>query len=73
MEEFEYQGKIINYNLERKKIKNCYISIKNSVVSLRVPLRFAQKDVNKLIEKKAEWILKTLQKQQKMEKFPKNI
>lgn len=71
MEELEYQGKIIKYHIERKKIKNCYIYVKDSIVSIKVPQKMALKSINQLLEKRAEWILKNLEKQQKCVKIPK--
>lgn len=68
---FKYNGEIVEYVLERKKIKNCYISIKDAIVTIKVPNKTSKKRVNELIEKRAEWIIKNVEKQKRSAKFPK--
>ena len=62
MEKFEYNGQMIEYTLERKKIKNMYISIKEGNVIVKVPKRTSEVVINQLLEKRSEWILKNLKK-----------
>lgn len=69
MESFQFKSKIIEYTLERKKIKNCYISVQNAVVNVRVPKKISQERIEEILLKKADWILKSLEKQK--EKRPK--
>ena len=71
MEKILYNGKQIEYYLEKKKIKNCYISVKNDKVNVRVPRKMTQEDVEKLILKRANWILKALENQKKKTDYPK--
>ena len=67
MEKFEYNGQMIEYTLERKKIKNMYISIKEGNVIVKVPKRTSEVVINQLLEKRSEWILKNLKKYKKQE------
>ena len=63
MEIVEYNGEIIEYVVERKKIKNCYISVKDGKVIVKVPNRISDKKVKELIEKRANWIIDNVKKQ----------
>lgn len=68
---FEYNDKTIEYVLEKKKIKNSYISIKDGVVTIKVPNKTSEKTIEELIEKRAEWIIKNVEKQKTSAKMPK--
>ncbi len=63
MEKIQYKGEEIQYSITRKNIKNVYISIKNGTVIITVPKYIAQEEIDKLLMKKANWILKKLKEQ----------
>lgn len=65
MEIFEVDDKKIEYRLERKRIKNYYISIKDGLVTVRVPAKTAQEKIEELLGKRAKWILENVEQQQK--------
>lgn len=71
MEIFKINDKIIEYELQRKKIKNSYITIKNGTVIVKVPLKMTEIQIYDLIEKKSEWIIKNVNEQKKYIKHPK--
>ena len=48
----------IEYQIKYSKIKNIYIQIKNGQVIIKAPKRVSKKEIEKLIEQKAEWIKK---------------
>lgn len=58
----DYQGKQIPYEVQRNKIKNCYIHIKQGKVIVRVPARLRQDEIEKLVIEKAKWIKNKLEK-----------
>lgn len=55
--------KNIEYQIKYSKIKNIYIQIKNGQVIIKAPKRISKKEIEKLIEQKAEWIQKSLEKE----------
>lgn len=55
----------IEYRLERKRIKNCYISVKDGQVVVRVPMKTSQERIEEIILKRANWIFENVKKQQK--------
>ena len=65
MEAIKIKEKTIEYRLERKRIKNCYIAIKEGEVIVRVPTKTSQERIEEIILKRANWILENLKKQQK--------
>lgn len=71
MEKIEFKGKIIEYTLERKKIKNCYIGVQDGIVSVRVPKKISQEKIEEILFKRADWILKNIEKQKKKVQNPK--
>ena len=59
------------YEITYSKIKNVYIQIKDGKVLIRAPKRISKKELEKIIEKKKEWIEKNLEKErEKKEKNP---
>lgn len=63
--------KITQYEIRYSKIKNVYIQIKDGKVIIKAPKRISEKELEKIIEKKSEWIEKNLEKtSQKQEKSP---
>lgn len=60
---------IEKYEIIYSKIKNVYIQIKDGKVIIRAPKRMSEKELEKMIEKKSEWIERNLEKsRQKQEK-----
>lgn len=61
----------IQYEIIYSKIKNVYIQIKDGKVLIKVPKRISKKEIEKIIEKKSDWINKNLEKSnQKQERKP---
>lgn len=56
--------KNIEYQIKYSKIKNIYIQIKNGQIIIKAPKRVNKKEIEKLIEQKAEWIQKSQPNQQ---------
>ena len=69
MEEIKIKEKTIEYHLERKKIKNCYVAIKDGEVIVRVPTKTSQESVEQMLCKRASWILENVSEKRK--KAPK--
>lgn len=63
----------IEYVLEKKRIRNCYISIKDGIVKVKVPLKTSDKKIQELLEEKKDWIIKNVTKQQKNKKVYKYV
>ena len=60
---------IDKYEIIYSKIKNVYIQIKDGKVIIKAPKRISEKELEKIIEKKSDWIEKNLEKtSQKQEK-----
>lgn len=60
---------IDKYEIIYSKIKNVYIQIKDGKVIIRAPKRMSEKELEKMIEKKSEWIERNVEKsRQKQEK-----
>ncbi len=69
MEKFKWKDTIIEYNIEKKRIKNYYISIKNGIVTVKVPKETAKEKIEELLQKRVTWILENVEKQkEKLEK-----
>ena len=62
MIEIQYAGKSIPYTLQRSRIKNLYIYIKNGEVIVKAPLKLADKQIEKFLSKKSKWIYENLEK-----------
>ena len=62
MIKIQYEGKDIPYTLERSRIKNLYIYIKNGEVIVRAPLRLANNYIEEFLNKKSKWIYENLEK-----------
>lgn len=71
MEIFKVDNQEIEYTLERKRIKNLYISIKDGNVIVRVPTRTSKEKIEELISKRAEWIIENVKNQKKNAQAPK--
>lgn len=69
MEKFKWKDTIIEYNIEKKRIKNYYISIKDGNVTIKVPKETAKEKIEELLQKRVTWILENVEKQkEKLEK-----
>ncbi len=55
----------LNYEIKYSKIKNIYIQIKNGKVTIKAPIKTPQKELDRIIKEKAEWIQKSLEKESK--------
>lgn len=68
----QYEGKTIPYTLQRSRIKNLYIYIRNGKVIVKAPLRLPDKYIEEFLNKKSKWIYETLEKSKdKVEKEEK--
>lgn len=62
---------IQQYEITYSKIKNIYIQIKDGKVLVKAPKRISKKELEKILEKKRNWIEKNLEKSnQKQERKP---
>lgn len=70
MEILRVNDKVIEYKIERKRIKNYYISIKDGIVTVKVPMRTSQEKIEDLLSKRTEWIFENVEQQKKKIKKP---
>ena len=54
-----------NYEIIYSNIKNVYIQIKDDKVIIKAPKRISKKELEKIIQKKSEWIQKSLEESKK--------
>ena len=47
---------MIEYEIERRKIKNVYICIKNGKIVVKAPIRISKSKIDELVTQKREWI-----------------
>lgn len=47
---------MIEYEIERRKIKNVYICIKNGKIVVKAPIRISKSKIDELVIQKREWI-----------------
>lgn len=63
--EFEYRGRKIQYELERKPVKNMNLRVRpDGFVHLSVNYRVSERTAMRFVESRAEWICSALQKYQ---------
>ena len=62
MIEIQYEGKDIPYTLQRSRIKNLYIYIRNGKVIVKAPMRLSDKYIEEFLNKKSKWIYENLEK-----------
>lgn len=55
-------SKQIQYQITYSKIKNVYIQIRDGKVLIKAPKRISKKELEKIIEKKTDWINKNLER-----------
>ena len=76
--EFEYNEKVIEYEIDRGKRRNIYISIRDGKVLVKGPQKMTDEKAKEIIEDKKKWICKKLEeasksdRQEKEEKFFQN-
>ena len=68
MEIIQYGDKKITYKIQKKKIKNLYIQIKNVEVIVKAPNKMKEKNIQEIVQKKAKWLKETLEKEQQKPK-----
>lgn len=54
---------MIDYEIQRSKIKNIYIQIRDNKVIVKAPRSVGQKEIEKIVKQKEEWIKKSLEKE----------
>lgn len=62
MKTIQYNNEMIEYEIIRKKIKNIYINIKDGKVIISTPKNVSEQEIEKLVYKKANWIIKGIKK-----------
>ena len=62
MKEIQYEGKTISYTLQRSRIKNLYIYIKNGEVIVKSPLGLSNEHIEDFLSRKTKWIYDNLEK-----------
>ena len=71
MIEIQYEGKDIPYTLQRSRIKNLYIYIRNGKVIVKAPMRLSDKYIEEFLNKKSKWIYENLEKSKEKAKKKK--
>ena len=59
------EQQLLQYEITYSKIKTVYIKIKDGKVAIKAPKRISKKELEKIIEKKKDWINKNLEKSKK--------
>lgn len=59
----------VTYTLTRKRIKNWNLRVREGQVLLSVPLRVTQEQADEFIRSRADWILRTLERQRDTQKL----
>ena len=54
----------MEYELKKSKIKNIYIKIENGKVIVTAPYRISKQEIDKIVEKKSNWINKKIIQQE---------
>lgn len=73
MRNIEYNHEIISYELVKSKIKNMYIYIKDGKVTVKVPTRLKEKDIQDFVNKKSKWIYEKIKQDRKKTKVEEKI
>ncbi len=68
-----YNGRKIEYEIKKAKIKNIYIHIKDESVIVKAPYRVNKEAIYELVEKKKKWIYNALNKQKLVEDRSVNL
>ncbi len=59
----------VTYTLTRKRIKNWNLRVREGQVLLSVPLRVSDRQADEFIQSRTDWIIRTLERQQEMQKL----
>lgn len=62
-QEIQYKEKIIPYELIKSPIKNMYIYVREGRVTVKVPYRLKEKEIQEFISKKSKWIYDKLKQE----------
>lgn len=62
-QEIQYKEKIIPYELIKSSIKNMYIYVREGRVTVKVPYRLKEKEIQEFISKKSKWIYDKLKQE----------
>ena len=73
MNEIEYNGEKIPYIMQKSKIKNLYIHIKEGKVIVKAPNRLKEQYIKEFLNKKSKWIYENIKKYEQTPKKEENI
>lgn len=73
MNKIIYNGEEILYNLQRSKIKNMYIYIKEGKVIVKVPTNLKEEFIQEFLIKKSKWIYENIKRYEQKTKVEENI
>ena len=73
MNKIIYNGEEILYNLQRSKIKNMYIYIKEGKVIVKAPTNLKEKFIQEFLIKKSKWIYENIKRYEQKPKVEENI
>lgn len=73
MIEIEYKTNKIQCIVEKSKIKNLYIYIKNGKVLVKAPFKLKDKEIEQFLNKKSKWIYENLHRNKKKIEQEQNI
>ncbi len=73
MNEIEYNGEKIPYTMQKSKIKNMYIHIKEGKVIVKAPIRLKEKYIQEFLNKKSKWIYENIKKYEQNSKKEEKI
>lgn len=73
MYQLKYNENIINYEIERKRIKNLYIYIKDGKVLVKAPIRLKEKHIQEFVNRKSKWINEKIKEDKQKTKIDEEI
>ena len=73
MNEIEYNGEKIPYIMQKSKIKNLYIHIKEGKVIVKAPNRLKEQYIKEFLNKKSKWIYENIKKYEQTPKKEEKI
>lgn len=73
MNEIEYNGEKIPYTMQKSKIKNMYIHIKEGKVIVKAPIRLKEKYIQEFLNKKSKWIYENVKRYEQKPKKEEKI
>ena len=60
----------ITYTLTRKRVKNWNLRVREGQVFLSVPTRVTEQQADAFVQSRADWLLRTLERQRQVQKLP---